>query len=139
MPNDPRPSAAPPAATDPSARRALLRELAKRRAIRRRRLRPTHALPTLETEIRGWEPYSADWSLVVVDVVATLADPQDGRTIWSVERTDWRIPTRDARSSREASISIVARPGLQTTGASASRYSPGIIGSGPLNGSGRGR
>ena len=64
----------------------------------------TKELPTLKTEIRRWEPYSADWSLVVVDLTATVEDPQGGRTIWSVERTDWRIPTRDASSSREASI-----------------------------------
>ena len=64
----------------------------------------TKELPTLKTDIRRWEPYSADWSLVVVDLVATLDDPQAGRTVWSAERTDWRIPTRDAHSSREASI-----------------------------------
>jgi hypothetical protein len=65
---------------------------------------PSKELPTLKTDIKRWEPYSADWSLVVVDLVATLDDPQSGRTIWTVDRTDWRIPTRDAHSSREASI-----------------------------------
>jgi hypothetical protein len=81
-----------------------LRDELERRGFRVAASDPTHALPMLKTEIRGWEPYSADWSLVVVDLVASLEDPQGGRTVWTVERTDWRIPTRDARSSREASI-----------------------------------
>ena len=81
-----------------------LRDQLEQRGFRVTASDPSHVLPSLKTEIRRWDPYSADWSLVVVDVVATLQDQQEGRTIWSVERTDWRIPTRDARSSREASI-----------------------------------
>jgi hypothetical protein len=62
------------------------------------------ASPSLRTEIRRWEPYSADYSMVTVDVVATLVEPEGGRTLWSAERSGWRVPTRDARSVRDASL-----------------------------------
>jgi hypothetical protein len=65
---------------------------------------PGGPAPALRTEIRRWEPYSADYSMVTVDVAASLVDPDSGRAIWSAERSGWRVPTRDARSSREASL-----------------------------------
>ena len=58
--------------------------------------------PTLQTEVRRWEPYAADYSAVTVDVVATLVAP-GGRELWRVERSRWSIPTRDANSERDAS------------------------------------
>lgn len=58
--------------------------------------------PTLQVEIRRWELYSADYSTVTVDLLATLLEPS-GRPLWSLERTRWSVPTRDARSSIDAS------------------------------------
>jgi hypothetical protein len=63
----------------------------------------TPSMPALRTEIRRWEPYSADYSMVTVDVAASLVD-ESGRELWKAERTSWNVPTRDARSSREASM-----------------------------------
>jgi hypothetical protein len=65
---------------------------------------PGGSSPILRTDIRRWEPYSADYSMVTVDMVASLVDPDSGRALWSAERSGWRVPTRDARSSREASL-----------------------------------
>jgi hypothetical protein len=64
---------------------------------------PSTTSPTLQTEIRRWEPYSADYSMVVVDVTASLVEPSTGRQLWSTERSGWRVPTRDAHSTYEAS------------------------------------
>jgi hypothetical protein len=64
---------------------------------------PSHASASLRTEIRRWEPYSADYSMVTVDLVASLVEPESGRTIWTAERSGWRVATRDARSVHEAS------------------------------------
>ena len=63
---------------------------------------PSTSSPTLRTEIRRWEPYSADYSMVVVDMTASLVEPS-GRELWTSERTNWRVPTRDAHSTYEAS------------------------------------
>ena len=64
--------------------------------------------PALRTEIRRWEPYSANYSMVTVDVVATVVEPTNGRELWSTQRSGWNVPTRDARSSREASVAASA-------------------------------
>jgi hypothetical protein len=69
--------------------------------------------PTLHVEIRRWEPYSADYSAVSVDLVATLLEPASGRTLWTAERTHWSVPTREARSSIEAST--IASQEIATT------------------------
>jgi hypothetical protein len=63
----------------------------------------TDYVPALRTDIRRWKPYSADYSEVEVGLVATLVDPETGRTLWTAERTDWRVQTPDARSAPEAS------------------------------------
>ena len=64
---------------------------------------PARDAAVLHTELRKWTPYTADYSMVVVDVAAWLAEP-GGRELWRLERKDWRVPTRDARSSYEAAI-----------------------------------
>jgi hypothetical protein len=86
--------------------------------------------PVLRTEIRRWDPYSADYSMVTVDVVASVVDPESGRALWSAERSGWRVPTRDARSSREASAaasSAIAEAlvdGWQPAAAPVSNHAP---------------
>jgi hypothetical protein len=57
----------------------------------------------LRTEIRRWDPYSADYSQITVSLLATLVDPASGRSLWTAERTDWKVQTPDARSGPEAS------------------------------------
>jgi hypothetical protein len=65
-------------------------------------------VPTLRTEIRRWDPYSADYSRITVSLLATLIDPTSGRTLWTTERSDWNVQTTDARNGPEAS-GIAAR------------------------------
>ncbi len=57
--------------------------------------------PRLQVEIRRWEHYSADFSMVTVDLTATL-EGSSGK-LWSVERTDWKVPTPGSGSAIEAS------------------------------------
>jgi hypothetical protein len=64
--------------------------------------------PTLRTEIRRWEPHSADYSKITVSLLATLIDPASGRTLWTAERSDWAVQTPAARNGPEAS-GIAAR------------------------------
>ena len=64
---------------------------------------PQHDAAVLHTELRKWTPYTADYSMVVVDVAAWLVEP-GGRELWRLERKDWRVPTRDAHSVYEAGI-----------------------------------
>jgi hypothetical protein len=64
---------------------------------------PGRDAAVLHTELRRWTPYTADYSMVVVDLTAWLVEPS-GRELWRLERRDWRVPTRDARSSYEAAI-----------------------------------
>lgn len=59
--------------------------------------------PSLRVEIRRWQPYSADYSMVQVDLTATLVEPGSDRRLWSLERTNWIVPTRDAHSALDAS------------------------------------
>ena len=59
-------------------------------------------VPVLRTEIHRWEPYTADYSMVTVDVTAALVEPGSGRTLWTATRTNWNVPTSDARSRGEA-------------------------------------
>src|SRR5262245_43899314 len=58
---------------------------------------PGRDVAVLHTELRGWRPYTADYSMVVVDVATWLAEP-GGRELWRTERKDWRVATPDARS-----------------------------------------
>ena len=57
--------------------------------------------PRLQLDIRRWEEYSADFSMVTVDLTATLEGSSGKR--WSVDRTDWKVPTRGSGSASEAS------------------------------------
>jgi hypothetical protein len=65
-------------------------------------------VPTLRTQIRRWDPYSADYSRITVSVLATLTDPTSGRTLWTLDRANWDLLTPDARNGQEAS-GIAAR------------------------------
>jgi hypothetical protein len=65
-------------------------------------------VPVLRTEIRRWEPYSADYSMVTVDLVASLVEPGSGRELWSAARTDWNVPTTYAHSRRDASAAAAS-------------------------------
>lgn len=60
-------------------------------------------VPVLRTEIRRWEPYAADYSMVTVDIDAALVEPGSGRTLWSATRNDWNVRTSNAGSRAEAS------------------------------------
>lgn len=78
-----------------------------RALLEERRFRVIHGggegIPALQTEIHRWEPYSADYSQVTVSILASLVDPANGRTLWTAERTDWRVDTPHARSAPKAS------------------------------------
>jgi hypothetical protein len=60
--------------------------------------------PVLRTQIRRWEPYAADYSMVTVDIDAALVEPGSGRTLWRATRTGWNVRTYDARSRADASM-----------------------------------
>lgn len=57
-------------------------------------------VPTLQIELRRWEPYSVDYSSVTVDLVASLVD--SGSTLWTADRSNWTVATDDADSSIES-------------------------------------
>ncbi|MCW5891102.1 MAG: hypothetical protein KIT14_11205 [bacterium] len=61
--------------------------------------------PALRVDLKRWEPYTADYSTVTVDLTASLVDGGDGRTLWTITRTGWQVPTDQPRSSLEASLS----------------------------------
>ena len=69
-------------------------------------------VPVLRTEIRRWEPYTADYETVAVDIAVALVEPGSGRTLWSATRSGWDVRTIDARgradASRLASAAIAA-------------------------------
>ncbi|MEO6029137.1 MAG: hypothetical protein ABIR79_19935 [Candidatus Binatia bacterium] len=65
-------------------------------------------IPVLRTEIRRWEPYSADYSMVTVDIDVALIEPGSGRKLWNATRTDWKVHTSNARSRGEASAIAIA-------------------------------
>ena len=65
---------------------------------------PGEGVPVLKTEIFRWQPYSANYETVTVDLVATLVDPTSGRELWKASPRGWIIPTNDAYSRHEASI-----------------------------------
>ena len=58
--------------------------------------------PVFRTEIRRWEPFTADYSTVTVDIAAALVEPGSGRTLWSATRAGWGVRTPEARSRGEA-------------------------------------
>jgi hypothetical protein len=58
--------------------------------------------PVLRTEIRRWDPYTADWAAVKVDIAVTLVEPASGRTLWTTTRSDWSVRTMNAGSRGEA-------------------------------------
>ena len=49
--------------------------------------------PVLRTDIRRWQPQSATWEQVTVDLSSSLVEPGSGRTLWSVDRNGWIVPT----------------------------------------------
>lgn len=59
-------------------------------------------VPVLRTEIRRWDPYTADYAAVTVDVTVALIEPGSGRTLWSATRSGWKVRTIDAHSRGEA-------------------------------------
>jgi len=59
-------------------------------------------VPALRVDIRSWRPYSADYSMVQVDLAAALVAP-GGERLWATERPNWVVPTRDAHSTLDAS------------------------------------
>jgi hypothetical protein len=59
-------------------------------------------VPRLQIELRRWDPYSVDYSQVTVSLRATLVDPSSGRTLWTADRTDWKVKTASARTQPEA-------------------------------------
>jgi hypothetical protein len=69
---------------------------------------PGEGAPMLKTEIFRWQPYSANYETVTVDLVATLVDPTSGREVWRASPRGWIIPTNDAHSRHEASIVAAA-------------------------------
>lgn len=64
---------------------------------------PAGDVPVLKTEILRWQPYTANYETVTVDLVASLVEP-DGREAWRVAPTGWVVPTNEAPSRHEASI-----------------------------------
>jgi hypothetical protein len=66
--------------------------------------RKTTGVPELRTEIRRWAPYQVDYSMVTVDVTATLVDGQTGATIWTDQRRDWNVPTHGAPTPFDAAL-----------------------------------
>ena len=65
---------------------------------------PGDGAPVLKTEIYRWQPYSANYESVTVDLVATLTDPTSGRELWKASPRGWIVSTNDAYSRHEASI-----------------------------------
>jgi hypothetical protein len=59
-------------------------------------------VPVFRTEIRRWDPYTADYATVTVDIAVALIEPGSGRTLWSATRSGWKVRTIDARSRSEA-------------------------------------
>lgn len=59
--------------------------------------------PVLRTVIRRWQPQSSTWAQVTVDLSATLVEPASGRTLWSVDRGGWIVPTEGAQNTIDAS------------------------------------
>ena len=68
-----------------------------------------HGTPALHIELRRWAPYTADYSMVMVNLVATIIEHPSGREVWRHERVGWRVSTPDARSSYEASVMAAER------------------------------
>jgi len=61
-------------------------------------------VPLLRTDIFRWQHYSADYSIVTVDLVASVVEPGSGRELWKAARSNWTVPTSAAGSRREASM-----------------------------------
>ena len=70
---------------------------------------PGHGVPALHIELRRWAPYTADYSMVMVNLVAIIVEQPSGREVWRHEHVGWRISTPDARSSYEASVMAAER------------------------------
>lgn len=60
--------------------------------------------PVLRTDVRRWQPQSATWEQVTVDLTASLVEPGTGRVLWSVDQKGWIVPTEGAHNTIDASI-----------------------------------
>ena len=58
--------------------------------------------PVLRTDIRRWQPQSATWELVTVDLTASLVEPGSGRVLWSVDQQGWIVPTEGSHNVIDA-------------------------------------
>lgn len=58
--------------------------------------------PVLRTDIRRWQPMSATWEQVTVDLSSSLVEPGSGRVLWSVDQRGWIVPTEGAHNSIDA-------------------------------------
>jgi hypothetical protein len=65
--------------------------------------------PVLRTDIRRWQPQSATWSQVTVDISASVVENGSGRTLWSVDRNGWIVPTESSSNAIEASTKASRR------------------------------
>ena len=95
----------------PDRRESLVRPRRPRRGPARARLQyqgfrlgkgKEDDVPVLRTEIRRWDPYTADYAAVTVDIAVALIEPGSGRTLWSATRCGWNVRTIDAHSRGEA-------------------------------------
>jgi hypothetical protein len=59
--------------------------------------------PVLRTDVRRWQPQSATWQQVTVDLSATVVENGSGRTLWSVDRNGWIVPTEGSSNAIDAS------------------------------------
>jgi hypothetical protein len=65
--------------------------------------------PVLRTDIRRWQPQSATWSQVTVDLSATVVENGSGRTLWTMDRSGWIVPTEGSNNAIDASTKAAHR------------------------------
>lgn len=65
---------------------------------------PGPGIAELRIDLDRWEPYVADYSTVTVDLVGRLLDG-NGRTLWTITRTNWQVPVDEPRTALNASLS----------------------------------
>lgn len=65
--------------------------------------------PVLRTDLRRWQPQSATWEQVTVDLSSSLVEPGSGRTLWSVERNGWIVPTGGSHNQIDATEKAARR------------------------------
>jgi hypothetical protein len=65
--------------------------------------------PVLRTDIRRWQPQSATWSQVTVDLSASVVENGSGRTLWAMDRSSWIVPTEGSSNAIDASTKAAHR------------------------------